>query len=273
LKRLALAAILAIGCHGLLLLMGADWLKSRTFDQPRPRKISLTLSYRLPQPATPPPNRRPADTWRLFAPATKEPPKTVSKPPPKIKPKPRPRKFQKKIKKPAPKPVKQVKKVTKPRIRAPEPPPELPPEKIIKFDRAMIPAGKESTPQDQSSPPATMLTEAEGNRTAPKDTGEKPSPPPTLEPLREAVPLYKQNPPPEYPRLARRRGYQGKVLLEVLVNREGKVEDLRVLQSSGFPVLDRAATASVRRWGFEPGRKGDDAVVMWVKVPVRFQLR
>jgi protein TonB len=63
------------------------------------------------------------------------------------------------------------------------------------------------------------------------------------------------------------------VLLEVLVNREGEVEDLRVLQSSGFQVLDRAAAAAVRKWGFEPGRKGDIAVDMWVKVPIRFRLK
>ncbi|MFC1824356.1 energy transducer TonB, partial [Thermodesulfobacteriota bacterium] len=135
------------------------------------------------------------------------------------------------------------------------------------------PAGMESMPRDKSSPLAHLPAEEKDGRAAMKDMGEKPSPPPTPAPLQEAVPLYKQNPPPEYPRLARRRGYQGRVLLEVLVNQEGKVQDLRLLQSSGFPVLDRAAMASVRKWGFEPGRKGDDAVDMWVKVPVRFQLR
>jgi len=39
----------------------------------------------------------------------------------------------------------------------------------------------------------------------------------------EAVPLYKVNPPPEYPRLARKRGYQGTVVLDVLVDQNGKV--------------------------------------------------
>jgi len=38
--------------------------------------------------------------------------------------------------------------------------------------------------------------------------------------VREAVPLYKVNPPPEYPRLARKRGYQGTVVLDVLVDQK-----------------------------------------------------
>ncbi|MBW1768473.1 MAG: energy transducer TonB, partial [Deltaproteobacteria bacterium] len=71
---------------------------------------------------------------------------------------------------------------------------------------------------------------------------------------------------------ARRRGYEGTVVLEVLVNQEGSVEDLRISESSDHSILDRAALASVKKWLFEPGRKGDEAVEMWVRVPVRFQL-
>jgi TonB family protein len=97
------------------------------------------------------------------------------------------------------------------------------------------------------------------------------SPPPPV--VREAIPLYRKNPSPKYPRLARRRGYQGTVVIEALINREGKVEDLRLFHSSGYRVLDRAAMKSVKNWLFEPGRKGDEEVEMWVKIPVRFQLR
>jgi protein TonB len=98
--------------------------------------------------------------------------------------------------------------------------------------------------------------------------------PPTSPPLiREAIPLYRKNPSPKYPRIARRRDYQGTVVIEALVNREGKVEDLRLSHSSGYRVLDRAAMKSVKDWVFEPGRRGDEEVEMWVKIPVRFQLR
>ncbi|MEA3280236.1 MAG: energy transducer TonB, partial [Thermodesulfobacteriota bacterium] len=85
--------------------------------------------------------------------------------------------------------------------------------------------------------------------------------------LREAVPLYRVNPPPEYPGIARKRGYQGTVVLEVLVDQNGRVGDLRLFTSSGHSILDRKAMASVKGWLFEPGMKGDKKLDMWVRVP------
>ncbi|MCK4467005.1 MAG: energy transducer TonB [Desulfobacterales bacterium] len=89
----------------------------------------------------------------------------------------------------------------------------------------------------------------------------------------EAVPLYKVNPLPEYPRIARKRGYQGTVVLEVLVDQNGRVGDLRLFTSSGHSILDRKAMASVNGWLFEPGMKGDKKLDMWVRVSVRFELK
>jgi len=89
----------------------------------------------------------------------------------------------------------------------------------------------------------------------------------------EAIPAYRANPSPEYPAIARRRGYEGTVLVEVLVNRDGRVEDLRLSQSSGYSVLDQAAMNSMRGWLFEPATINDKKVEMWVKVPVRFHLK
>jgi protein TonB len=97
--------------------------------------------------------------------------------------------------------------------------------------------------------------------------------PPQQAPLVEATPLYADNPPPRYPRSARRRGHQGTVLLAVHVSAEGRVEGLKVQTSSGFTVLDRAALEAVRNWRFESGRRGDRPVAMWVEVPIRFELQ
>jgi protein TonB len=72
--------------------------------------------------------------------------------------------------------------------------------------------------------------------------------------------------------MARKRGYQGTVVLEVLVDRGGKVKELNLSASSGYSVLDQAALASVKTWIFDPGTRGGEKVDMWVKVPVRFQL-
>jgi protein TonB len=91
--------------------------------------------------------------------------------------------------------------------------------------------------------------------------------------LKLARPLYKQNTAPPYPRKARRLGYEGIVMLKVLIDESGRVDDLMVLQSSGHPVLDRAAASAVRKWLFEPGTEGGIKKKMWVKIPVRFDLK
>ena len=90
---------------------------------------------------------------------------------------------------------------------------------------------------------------------------------------REAVPLYKKNPPPGYPRTAKKRGYQGTVVLSVLVDEYGRVANLWVFTSSGYMILDNAAAKAVKKWFFEPGKIGTRNVDMWVKVPIRFQLK
>ncbi|MCW5212397.1 energy transducer TonB [Desulfobulbus sp. TB] len=91
--------------------------------------------------------------------------------------------------------------------------------------------------------------------------------------VREAAPLYKTNPPPKYPRMARRRGLQGVVTIEAKVNSRGTVDELRLFSSSGHRVLDKAALRAVRAWRFSPGTVGGRTQSMWVKVPVRFTLR
>jgi protein TonB len=105
---------------------------------------------------------------------------------------------------------------------------------------------------------------------AAKQTGATLSP---FKMIHEARPIYRLNPSPKYPRIARIRGYQGNVLLDILVNKDGKVHDLKIYRSSGYPLLDRAATSSVKHWLFEPGMIGEEKVNMWVRVPVRFELK
>ncbi|MBT8351431.1 MAG: energy transducer TonB [Deltaproteobacteria bacterium] len=90
--------------------------------------------------------------------------------------------------------------------------------------------------------------------------------------IREAKPIYRINPPPSYPIIARKRGHQGEVILEVLVDKHGKVIDLKVFSSSGYSILDKTAMASVKKWLFQPGMKGLDKIDMWVRVPIRFKL-
>jgi len=78
---------------------------------------------------------------------------------------------------------------------------------------------------------------------------------------------------PSYPSSARRLGVQGTTMLRVHVLDDGRVGDVDVEQSAGHHDLDQAAADAVRRWRFEPARRGDEAVAMWVRVPVEFRLK
>jgi len=88
----------------------------------------------------------------------------------------------------------------------------------------------------------------------------------------EAVPRYRSNPLPEYPRLARRKHWQGVVWLLVDVSPDGLVDDLQVEDSCGHKLLDRAAERTVKRWQFSPATRGGLPVSSQVRIPVRFRL-
>ena len=98
-----------------------------------------------------------------------------------------------------------------------------------------------------------------------------PAPPGLL--TRTAIPRGGYQVTPSYPATARRLGIEGTALLRVFVDGQGRVGDVVVKQSAGHPDLDRAAADAVRRWRFEPARRGADTVAMWVELPVEFHLR
>lgn len=88
-----------------------------------------------------------------------------------------------------------------------------------------------------------------------------------------AQPRYSENPKPLYPQEARKKGYEGEVLLRVEVLSNGRVGEIEVRRSSGHEVLDRSAVAAVKQWKFVPAKKGETQVPVWVNIPVTFQLR
>jgi len=88
----------------------------------------------------------------------------------------------------------------------------------------------------------------------------------------EAIPHYRSNPLPEYPRLARKRHWEGVVWLLVDVSPDGFVEDLEVEKTCGHKVLDRAAERTVKRWQFSPATRSGLPVSSQVRIPVRFRL-
>ena len=77
---------------------------------------------------------------------------------------------------------------------------------------------------------------------------------------------------PDYPYAARLQGIEGQVLLEAIVDRNGRIEaEITVLKS--VAMLDKAAIEALRQWRFTPGRDANGQTVrVIVEVPIRFVL-
>lgn len=153
--------------------------------------------------------------------------------------------------KPVPKPI--VKPVAKP-----APTPEPTPRPLAPADSEPAPPpnsqiSAESAPAINRGPPSTESTESA----------------PVAIDLGAA---YRLNPAPEYPPLALRRGWQGTVRLRVTLDSEGHPTQVGLAASSGYPMLDEAALAAVRRWQFRPATRLGKPVAATVEVPIVFRI-
>ncbi|MFQ5681665.1 MAG: energy transducer TonB [Candidatus Binatia bacterium] len=77
---------------------------------------------------------------------------------------------------------------------------------------------------------------------------------------------------PEYPKKARKEGWEGTTVLRVLVDEQGNSRRIQITRSSGFESLDQVAVKAVKRWHFHPAQRGAKPVPSWVKIPIVFRL-
>jgi TonB family protein len=77
---------------------------------------------------------------------------------------------------------------------------------------------------------------------------------------------------PDYTEDARRRGLEGEVVLEIVVRRDGRVGEVRVIKGLGGG-LDQQAVQAVRRWTFVSATRKGRPVDVIVEVAVEFTLR
>ena len=88
----------------------------------------------------------------------------------------------------------------------------------------------------------------------------------------KAKPLYNKNPKPAYPPLARRRDWQGTVILAVEVLKDGSTGRVILHKSSGYELLDTTAHNTVKTWHFIPPTKNGRPAPMEVFIPVHFRI-
>ena len=148
--------------------------------------------------------------------------------------------------------IKSSAKVVEPIPVADEPPVSKPEPKVVE------PQMEELVAESPSPAETSVVEEATEVKEASKKGGKVSAQPGTL-----------YAPEPNYPRAARKRGYEGTVLLEICVNGKGVVEEVKLKKSCGYGVLDRSAIKGVKRWRFsETGGLNP----IWFDLPVTFRL-
>jgi protein TonB len=169
--------------------------------------------------------------------------------------------------------------------------PDVPPPIVPRIEEPRIPIARPRTPQAIPVP----VPESEAAPPLPSTQGDKSLPgrsredgltdgvivPPTdpgivndpgrvafVDELPEAVYIVKA----EYPELAKQAAVEGRVVVDVLVGKDGKVLDARVSPKHSIPMLDPAALAAARQWVFKPALMNNHPVKVWVAVPFHFKL-
>jgi protein TonB len=75
-----------------------------------------------------------------------------------------------------------------------------------------------------------------------------------------------------YPKAAKKRSIEGYVVLSLLIDVDGSVNKIQVLESSPQGVFDDSAVAGIRNWRFTPAQYQGKAVKVWAKQKIRFGL-
>lgn len=154
----------------------------------------------------------------------------------------------------------------------PQPVPRhAPPERVIAAAPSPAPAAfviPAPPPEVAPAPPVARIVIASP---APPPAPPAPPPPPKLIPA-SAV-QFVEPPVLSYPRLSRRHGETGLVIVRAYVGAAGGVPlSVQIEKSSGHARLDEAALAAVRAARFKPYTENGRPVEGWALIPANFEL-
>lgn len=96
-------------------------------------------------------------------------------------------------------------------------------------------------------------------------------PPPIFVPV-EKNPVIIKAVRPVYPALAIQAGLEGRVVVKIWVDRQGKARKAEILKSE-FDVFNQAALDAAVQYVFTPAYMNGGPVSVWVSVPFRFKLK
>jgi protein TonB len=91
--------------------------------------------------------------------------------------------------------------------------------------------------------------------------------PPKLENSGEIQQLLEQ----AYPSQLRDAGIEGTVILWILIDEQGTVQEAQVKESSGYDLMDEAALNTAEKMIFAPAMNRDRATAVWLAQPITFK--
>lgn len=172
---------------------------------------------------------------------------------------------------PTPKPKDPVKPVVPVKLDRPRPPAPHPPEKpqhqLVAEAPVVSPA--EAIAPPPPAPPVSTLPAAPAPVPAPQQVTLPAGPVSLPGELSVSCPVRNE---PVYPALARRMGEEGKTVLRVELDENGRVASARVVSSSGSSRLDGAALAAVKNWQCNPAQRDGKPVNAVAMQPFSFEL-
>ncbi len=78
---------------------------------------------------------------------------------------------------------------------------------------------------------------------------------------------------PKYPEIAQEAGIEGTVIVQVFVDKKGRVKETSILKGIPNTGLDEAAIEAIRKTRFKPAKQRERAVGVWISIPVNFKLK
>ena len=252
-SRLFWALAVSAGIHAAALHWGGQWIDRSGTPVAAPERLQIALRI-----AATPPSEPPSETLPMAAPprptakrAAAQPPVTGTVPIAQIAPEPR------------------RQNPVQPTLREEarrEPPLTA---EAAEFRRPAAPRTRPNRP----APRAAEEMVARPNPPEPEETLVYPETPADYAALVSSV-RSRIDGTKRYPRLARRAGFEGRTLLKFKILPDGRVTEIRVLETSQFEMLDEAAMRAVERAApFQEEGRQIRGKFIEVILPVVFQLR
>ena len=158
---------------------------------------------------------------------------------------------------PPPKPKQEEKKktVNEKSTQAPTPPQSQ--------QQAATPPSQQPSKSDAPTPNAAVAPTTNGGASGT----------PIQTDIGKLVVVYQPDADAYYPSFSKRSGEQGEVVVRLIIDEGGNVEDIALLKSSTFPRLDRAASDIGRRYRFKPFLVNGSPARISTNLLIKFNLK